>query len=198
MRIPDQAIVKKVLNMAFAARVRDAGGRCRELAVDGNGIKSSGEINWGLVGPYKLVWGEARAVSIVHRPTGDEATIDLDIVITGDFKCKDFHSDSAAMLIKGPRRHRLSDFFSKPLGPWKCKVLTGKSEVFMTLVGQAAQTHSDAQAALNRQDLKFDEAEYQKPLKEKAAAATKRAREALALSKAEREATRRKVASDCS
>lgn len=197
LKLPDPCIVKSVLNIACSARIAEVGDRLAQFSVGVDAcVLPTGQVNWGKCGAYRLVFEGNRAARIVHRPTTDAFEIDADIHITEDFVLKEFWSDLAASVEKGPRKYKCADFFPKPTGPHRHKILTGKSDIFHTHVNNAVAKHSQAQEALAKDTLSCDVQAYSEPMKEKRKEATSRARAALAKSKVERASKRRHVASD--
>ena len=191
-QIPDKCKVKQLLAFALDARINIVGSR--HTVVASHIISETGSLQYALL-VYALIFGDSnRAKTIVHRPTGDEASVPDSITITDGFEIQSNWSDSGAIATDGAAAcYRLCQFFAPGVGPQRINVLKGKSKHFDGPL-QVAQLKFDRLARERAEGQVVThtiEAAVATPKRERATAAVEKARESLRKRQAEMDGRRR-------
>lgn len=194
LRMPPECRNKHVCEEVLQSREKDCGLRSK-LLMPMPFIVSEKGLNWGACGVYILEWktGEksAEAAAVVHRPTRTRVALPAAAVVNKEFCIVSNWDDMNAMLVHGPVKHRISDFFDKGVGPHSVAVWSGKCAPLVNL----AKTIGEANEQLKNQE-RANEAtaeEWGAGKSKRPSAAIEKAREALRQRKADKE-TKRQVA----
>lgn len=179
-KIPPVCASKPIMYKTCVSRAKAVGDRLSSVGV-GAGILANGKVAWGTIGVYGVVF-EAEtpgvASKILHRPTGDEASV-KDQGVGADWQLINNWSDMQAQVVKGHAKFKLGDCFGKHSGPHKQKIWCGACENFTKTASDAADAHAVVEKMAKEGALDIDESSFDDGSKEKMRLASKRAREAL-------------------
>ena len=191
-RLPPECQMHAVLEAMCDERYSDCGSRLHGLVLGGHAIAIDGRVNWVVIGEIEVVVEGKKVVAVKHRRSGYEEKVDQELSIDDSFTLRDNHCLAKATFVKGVRRYKALDMFvstSKPhaMRPWQ----TGNSDL-KAMVAKHAQLAKDSQTATPSSQTEAEKkAAFEAPIKEKQREATKRAREALAKAKSDRDNKKR-------
>jgi len=187
--LPLDCFEKSVATQALVRRDEEVGKRMENTKVDNRAIFPSGKIDWGRLGVFCLILNATdQLVKVQHRPTGDTCDVDpTKTLVTADWELQKNWSDFSAVLSNGQGEWKLCDFFGKQRGPHRLKLLAGDSVEFKHHVKEALIIMTRQQGLLGDLAVKEDQKQFKDAQVEKKAVIAKRAREALALRRQERE-----------
>ena len=196
LKMPAECKEKLVCQLALAKRMERMGSRLLALT-DSNILHQAGGIDWGRLGVYAVTWNASgRAESVLHRPSGHEASLAEHVVITKKFTLASNWSDFGATLSLKPTSYNIAeDFFEAGRGPHSVKLWTGHCKDFDT---EAAAMKSKVEKdRKGRADVTVSsEGEFRKAQKtEQRRQSMQKAREALSAKK-DSLANKRKITFD--
>lgn len=188
LKLPPSCRSKLVLKFACDARIAELGA-LRVPALGAGAVQpETGAVDWGKIGLFGVEFEGGIGKRLVHKPSGLKADIDEDLNVRGDCQIMHNWSESKATLLKGrSRAYNVLKFFAAKFSQPQ---LSGSAREWNRLVGDAyarvqANAKMQAEGSIAPVSESFNDAQ-----KQRAAEATKRAREELQKRKVKRETKR--------